>query len=229
MMTYSQAIEFLYGLRLFGMKLGLENACAWPPRWALPIAACASSTSPAPTGKARPAPCWRASIARPVCASALFTSPHLVSFAERIQVDRRLISRDEVARLTEEIRAAVATWARTRIPTFFEVVTVMALQVLRRASNAIWSSGKRAWAGAWMPPTSSRRWPPSSPTSSWTTRNGSAKPCPKSPAKKPASSNPAFPSSRPPPTRPRWQVIAQTARHRQAPLTVVADPANPRL
>src|SRR5436309_386770 len=34
----------------------------------------------------------------------LFTSPHLISFRERIQVNRQLISESEVVRLVEELR-----------------------------------------------------------------------------------------------------------------------------
>ena len=58
----------------------------------------------------------------------LFTSPHLVSFRERIQVDRRLISEDEVVRLVTEIQPWLKEFPEGHHPTFFEVVTVMALK-----------------------------------------------------------------------------------------------------
>jgi dihydrofolate synthase/folylpolyglutamate synthase len=55
---------------------------------------------------------------------ALYTSPHLVSFTERIRVGAEEISRDEVVELAEEINV------RTRVAdiqlTFFEFITVMA-------------------------------------------------------------------------------------------------------
>jgi dihydrofolate synthase/folylpolyglutamate synthase len=56
--------------------------------------------------------------------TALYTSPHLVSFTERIRVGDREISPDEVVALAEEVRqrTAVAEVALT----FFEFVTAMA-------------------------------------------------------------------------------------------------------
>ena len=56
--------------------------------------------------------------------AALYTSPHLVSFTERIRVIEEEISADEVVALADEI------WRRTEaaniLLTFFEIVTVMA-------------------------------------------------------------------------------------------------------
>jgi dihydrofolate synthase/folylpolyglutamate synthase len=62
--------------------------------------------------------------------TALYTSPHLVAFTERIRVSDQEISPDEVVALAEEV------WQRTLaadIPlTFFEFVTVMALVYFAR-------------------------------------------------------------------------------------------------
>ena len=62
--------------------------------------------------------------------TALYTSPHLVAFTERIRVRDQEISPDEVVALAEEV------WQRTLaadIPlTFFEFVTVMALVYFAR-------------------------------------------------------------------------------------------------
>ncbi|MFQ5918164.1 MAG: bifunctional folylpolyglutamate synthase/dihydrofolate synthase, partial [Candidatus Binatia bacterium] len=56
---------------------------------------------------------------------ALYTSPHVVSFAERIRVNDREITPEEVVELAEDIRARSL---RAGISlTFFEFVTVMAL------------------------------------------------------------------------------------------------------
>ena len=56
--------------------------------------------------------------------SALYTSPHLVSFTERMRIDDEEITADEVVALADEI------WRRTGsadiLLTFFEIVTVMA-------------------------------------------------------------------------------------------------------
>ena len=74
----------------------------------------------------------------------LFTSPHLVSFAERIQVDRRLISQGDVAQLVEEMRSLLqGGHFPDAPPTFFEVVTVMALQYFarQRCDLVVWETG----------------------------------------------------------------------------------------
>jgi len=62
--------------------------------------------------------------------TALYTSPHLVSFTERIRIGDREISPDEVVALAEEV------WRRTLTAdvalTFFEFVTVMAFVYFAR-------------------------------------------------------------------------------------------------
>ena len=62
--------------------------------------------------------------------AALYTSPHLVSFTERIRVGEREISPDEVAELAEEVR--VRTSAADVMLTFFEYITVMAFVYFAR-------------------------------------------------------------------------------------------------
>ncbi len=61
--------------------------------------------------------------------TGLFTSPHLVSWRERIRLDGVPISEDEVARLAMEVRPAVEQVERENLrgPSFFEACTAMAL------------------------------------------------------------------------------------------------------
>jgi dihydrofolate synthase / folylpolyglutamate synthase len=142
-MTYPQAIEFLYSLRLFGMKLGLDNtlrlaAALGNPQQHLRFIHVAGTNGKGSTC-AMLESIYRAAGWR----TGLFTSPHLISFAERIQVGRRLISRQDVARLTEEIRAAVDVLGEEAHPTFFEVVTVMALKYFaeQKCDLVVWETG----------------------------------------------------------------------------------------
>jgi dihydrofolate synthase / folylpolyglutamate synthase len=58
--------------------------------------------------------------------TGLFTSPHLVTFRERIRVNGDMISEDAVADGLTTIRNLVANWDPH--PTFFEVVTALALK-----------------------------------------------------------------------------------------------------
>ena len=73
----------------------------------------------------------------------LFTSPHLVAFGERIQVDRRPIAEADVARLVAEMRDLVQQFPADMHPTFFEVVTVMALRHFaeQECDLVIWETG----------------------------------------------------------------------------------------
>lgn len=73
----------------------------------------------------------------------LFTSPHLVAFGERIQVNRQLISEADIIRLVEWIKPLLAKFPADTHPTFFEVVTVMALKyfVEQKCDLVIWETG----------------------------------------------------------------------------------------
>jgi len=61
--------------------------------------------------------------------TGLYTSPHLVSFRERVRVNRNLVSPRSVATLVERIKPAIERtkeeWPETP-PTFFEVYTALA-------------------------------------------------------------------------------------------------------
>ncbi len=63
--------------------------------------------------------------------TGLFTSPHLVSITERIQIDGRPISENDFARFTTEVKEiadqSVAEGRLETMPTFFEHLTAIAL------------------------------------------------------------------------------------------------------
>ena len=73
----------------------------------------------------------------------LFTSPHLVSFRERIQVNRQLIPESELVRLAEEIQPLLQQFPADNHLTLFEVVTVMALKFFaeQKCDLVIWETG----------------------------------------------------------------------------------------
>ena len=58
----------------------------------------------------------------------LYTSPHLVSFRERIQVNRQPIAAADAARLMGEMEPVLSRFPAGSAPTFFEAVTVLALR-----------------------------------------------------------------------------------------------------
>ena len=142
-MTYAAAIQFLYGLRLFGAKFGLENtrklaALAGHPQEKLRFLHVAGTNGKGSTC-AMLESIYRASGLR----VGLFTSPHLVSFRERIQVNRQLISEKEVVRLVTETQPRLKQFPADHHPTFFEVITVMALQFFaeQKCELVIWETG----------------------------------------------------------------------------------------
>jgi dihydrofolate synthase/folylpolyglutamate synthase len=78
--------------------------------------------------------------------TGLFTSPHLVSFTERIQVNRTCIPEADVARLTAAVMDSMGGVEIERWPfhpTFFEFVTVMGLRYFAEqgCELVIWETG----------------------------------------------------------------------------------------
>ncbi|HXP62868.1 MAG TPA: folylpolyglutamate synthase/dihydrofolate synthase family protein [Dongiaceae bacterium] len=142
-MTYPDAIRFLYDLRWFGAKFGLGNTfklaeLAGNPQRHLRFIHVAGTNGKGSTC-AMLESVYRAAGLR----VGLFTSPHLVAFGERIQVNRRPIGQAEVARLAAELRDWVEQFPAAEHPTFFEVVTVMALRYFaaRECDLVVWETG----------------------------------------------------------------------------------------
>lgn len=141
--TYPEAIRFLYGLRLFGAKFGLDNtfklaALAGHPQEKLRFIHVAGTNGKGSTC-AMLESIYRAAGLR----VGLFTSPHLVSFRERIQVNRRLIPENDVTRLLAEIQSLLKQFPPDHHPTFFEVVAVMALEYFaeQKCDLVVWETG----------------------------------------------------------------------------------------
>ena len=142
-MTYAEAIQFLYGLQMFGANFGLARAeklaaLAGNPQEKLRFFHVAGTNGKGSTC-AMLESIYRAAGLR----VGLFTSPHLVSFRERIQVNRQLISETDVARLAAELQESLKEFSPEQHPTMFEVVTVMALKFFaeQKCDLVIWETG----------------------------------------------------------------------------------------
>ena len=142
-MTYAEAVQFLYGLRLFGAKFGLENtfklaALAGKPQDKLRFIHVAGTN-----GKGSTCAMLESIYRTAGLRSGLFTSPHLVSFRERIQVNRQLITEGDVVRLVDELQPLLKQFHTDHHPTFFEVVTVMSLKYFaeQKCDLVIWETG----------------------------------------------------------------------------------------
>src|SRR5947207_14680991 len=120
-MTYSAAIQFLYEVRWFGAKFGLTDtfklaALAGDPQQKLRFIHVAGTNGKGSTC-AMLESIYRAAGLR----VGLFTSPHLVAFGERIQVNRQMIPEKEVVRLVVEMQPLLKEFPAEQHPTFFEV------------------------------------------------------------------------------------------------------------
>jgi dihydrofolate synthase/folylpolyglutamate synthase len=133
--NYREALAWLYGLQRFGIKLGLENIERLLDEL-VASASCRSRTGwkPGPpvihvagtNGKGSVCAMIDSISRAQGYSTGLFTSPHLVTFRERIRVNGDMISEDAVANGLTIIRNLVANWDPH--PTFFEVVAALALK-----------------------------------------------------------------------------------------------------
>lgn len=64
--------------------------------------------------------------------TGLFTSPYVVSFGERIQIDGKYINDGDIASLTAEIKEKTEALPQELKPTVFEFITVLALVYFKR-------------------------------------------------------------------------------------------------
>jgi dihydrofolate synthase/folylpolyglutamate synthase len=141
-MTYPDALSYLGQTRRFGMKQGLGPMIDLArvlgnPQESLRFIHLAGTNGKGSTG-AFCESCLRASGYR----VGLYTSPHLVSVRERIQIDRQAISEADFAE-----GMAVMRWAVEEIGnhegTFFELMTALALWYFGREKVdwVVWETG----------------------------------------------------------------------------------------
>ena len=123
-MTYSAAIEYLYGLQKHGIKLGLETMRILLGSIGHPEKRLRTLHIGGTNGKGSTAAMAAAILEASGLRVGLYTSPHLIEFRERIRVNGGMIPEDRVADLTGRLYAAVP---RDLAPTFFEMTTAMAL------------------------------------------------------------------------------------------------------
>jgi len=143
--SFSKQLRWLYGTQLTGIKLGLDNMRRLlgdlgfedtPGRFP-PIFLHVAGTNGKGSVSAMLDALCRATGLR----TGLYTSPHLVSFCERIRVDGVPISRPNVAEGIEQLRKLTRRWENP--PTFFELTTALALDHFRaeRAEVIVWETG----------------------------------------------------------------------------------------
>jgi dihydrofolate synthase / folylpolyglutamate synthase len=133
-MDYDTTLEHLYRLERFGIKLGLDNirqllSLLGDPHRGLKVLHVTGTN-----GKGSVCAYAASVLQESGYRVGLYTSPHLIRFNERIQVDLVPISDDDVLRLWAGMQPAIRTMTAERAihhPTFFEVTTAMAFQYFR--------------------------------------------------------------------------------------------------
>jgi len=129
-MTYDQCLQAMYGLRRFGIKLGLDvienilNGLGNPQRTFSCIHVAGTN------GKGSIASSLAAVFNDAGYKTGLYTSPHLVRFNERICINGGEIADEDVV---AAYNAVNAVHHGDREPTFFEYTTAMALQAFAKA------------------------------------------------------------------------------------------------
>lgn len=142
-MTYRETIGYLESLQMFGAKPGLERARRLAAALGDPQNRLRFIHVAGTNGKGSTCAMLESIYRHAGLKVGLFTSPHLVAFAERVQVNRQLIPEADVVRLVGQLRPAIARLGGDDHPTFFEVVTVLALQYFaeQQCDLVIWETG----------------------------------------------------------------------------------------
>lgn len=127
-MTYQEALAWLEDLGKFGIQLGLRRmerlaALLGNPERRYPIVHVTGTN-----GKGSVSAMMAAALARCGISTGLYTSPHLVSYTERMCIQGKAISEADFARTLTSVRQAVEEMvaAGEESPTQFEVLTAQA-------------------------------------------------------------------------------------------------------
>ena len=121
-MNYQQAVDFLFSLEKFGIKLGLENTFSLMRRLGNPHLEFASIHVAGTNGKGSCCAMLYSILRKTKYSCGLYTSPHLVDFRERIRVGESLIEKDYLKDFVSELKGEILK----KKYTFFEVITALA-------------------------------------------------------------------------------------------------------
>ena len=134
--NYNETINYLYGLRKHGIKLGLDNIKGLMNILGGPHKSFHCIHIAGTNGKGSTATAIASILAESGLRTGLFTSPHLLSFTERIRINGESITESEVIDLATGIRQSIRKTGLN--PTFFEFVTAMAFYYFAKR-NVDWA------------------------------------------------------------------------------------------
>lgn len=129
---YKKALAYLFNLEKFGMVFGLDNI-----KWLLdlldnPHDSFKTVHIAGTNGKGSTAAMLSHILKEEGFRVGKYTSPHLVSFTERITIDEEEITQEVVAELTENLCQKIEQKDRNRFFTFFDFTTAIAFEYFKR-------------------------------------------------------------------------------------------------
>lgn len=127
--SYGDSVNYLYSLRKGGIKLGLSNTFKLLHMLGNPQRCFHSVHIAGTNGKGSTAAFIASILKESGISVGLYTSPHLISFTERIRINGTAISEENVRKLTKDILRRID--GTDLKPTFFEFVTAMAFHYFR--------------------------------------------------------------------------------------------------
>ena len=130
-MNYDETIQYLYNLQKHGIKFGLQNINRLLSALNNPHKSFLTVHVGGTNGKGSTSAIIASLLQTAGFTVGLFTSPHLISFTERIKVNGEEITGNDVISIAAEIRDIVSGFDDFS-PTFFEVVTAIAMLHFKR-------------------------------------------------------------------------------------------------
>jgi len=129
MESYEQCLKTMFGLRRFGIKLGLDVITQILEGLGNPQTAYRTIHVAGTNGKGSVASMLTTTLQAAGYTVGLYTSPHLIHFNERIRINGRPVTDPEIV---DAYRAIRKVQKGDREPTFFEFTTAMALHLFKK-------------------------------------------------------------------------------------------------
>lgn len=129
-MNYADAIKYLYSVRLFGTKLGLANTKHLFEQLGHPEEEFFTIHVAGTNGKGSVCALLNSILTRAGYTTGVFTSPHILSFRERISAGDEMIGEEAVCRHLTRLLPIIQKMSKhpsLTHPTFFEIVTALAV------------------------------------------------------------------------------------------------------
>jgi dihydrofolate synthase/folylpolyglutamate synthase len=144
-MNYNTALEYIHSQNKFGIKLGLENITILLNSLGSPQNKLKFIHIAGTNGKGSTATMLSYALVSAGYKTGLFTSPYMICFNERIQINNEYIPNDRLVEITAKIKQQIDINTQHGLipPTEFELVTAIAIQYFfeEQVDIIIWEVG----------------------------------------------------------------------------------------